>query len=63
MEARTHHREETLAEQTEVTERLVCLAYPEAAEAMVEVLAQDQFIDALPEEDIRLCIARTSQQH
>ena len=44
-------REECLAELAEDVECLVHLAYPE-----VEVLAQDQFIDALPEEDIRLCI-------
>ena len=52
LKARTRHREETLAELAEDVERLVHLA----AEAMVEVLAQDQFIDALPEEDMRLRI-------
>ena len=56
LKARTRRREETLAELAEDVERLVRLAYPEAAEAMVEVLAQDQFIDALPEEDMRLRI-------
>ena len=58
LKARTRRREETLAELAEDVERLVRLAYPEAAEAMVEVLAQDQFIDALPEEDMRLCICQ-----
>ena len=56
LKARTRRREESLAELAEDVERLVRLAYPEADEAMVEVLAQDQFIDALPEEDIRLRI-------
>ena len=32
------------------------LAYPEAAESMVEVLAKDQFVDTLPDEDLRLRI-------
>ena len=56
LKARTRCREETLAELAEDVERLVRLAYPEAAEAMVEVLTQDQFIDALSEEDMRLRI-------
>ena len=37
-------------------ERLVHLAYPEADEAMRNMQAQDQFIDALPDEDMRLHI-------
>ena len=32
------------------------LAYPDATEPMVEVLAKDQFVDSLPEEDMRLRI-------
>ena len=32
------------------------MAYLEAAESMVVVLAMDQFVDSLPEEDMRLCI-------
>ena len=36
----------SLAELAEDVEHLVRLAYPEAAEAMVEVLAKDQFVDA-----------------
>ena len=32
------------------------LAYPGATEAMVELLAKDQFVDALPDEDMRLRI-------
>lgn len=53
LKARTRRREETLTELAVDVERLVRLAYLEAAEAMVEVLAEDQFIDALPEEDMR----------
>ena len=32
------------------------LAYPGATEAMVELLAKDQFVDVLPDEDMRLRI-------
>lgn len=56
LKARSRRREETLAELAEDVERLVRLAYPEAAESMVEVLAKDQFVDALPDEDMRLRI-------
>ena len=59
LKARTHYREETLAELVEDIEHLVRIAYPEAAEAMVEVLAQDQFTDALPEEDMTLHICQS----
>ena len=56
LKARARRREESLAKLAEDVERLVRLAYPEAAESMVEVLAKDQFVDALPEEDMRLRI-------
>jgi len=56
LKARSRRREETLAELAEDVERLVRLAYLEAAESMVEVLAKDQFVDALPDEDMRLRI-------
>ena len=56
LKARTRHRDESLAELAEDVEHLVRLAYPEAAESMVEVLAKDQFVDALPDEDMRLRI-------
>ena len=56
LKARTR-RDASLAElAAEDVEHLVRLAYPEAAEAMVEVLAKDQFVDALPDEDMRLRI-------
>ena len=56
LKARTCRREESLPELAEDIERLVRLAYPDAAETMVEVLAKNQFVDALPEEDMRLRI-------
>ena len=58
LKARTRRRDESLEELAEDVEHLVHLAYPEAAEAMVEVLAtaKDQFVDALPDEDMRLRI-------
>jgi len=37
-------------------ERLTRLAYPNAAESMIEVLAKDQFIDSLADEDMCLRI-------
>ena len=58
LKARTRRRDESLAELAEDVEHLVCLAYPEAAEAMVEVLAKDQFVDALPDEDMQLHICQ-----
>ena len=59
LKACTRRREESLPELSEDVERLVRLAYPDAAESMVEVLAKDQFIDALPEEDMRLRIRQS----
>ena len=59
LKARIRRREESLPELSEDVERLVRLAYPDAAESMVEVLAKDQFIDALPEEDMRLRIRQS----
>ena len=52
LKARTRRRDESLAELAEYVEHLMHLAHPEAAEAMVEVLAKDQFVDALPDEDM-----------
>ena len=60
LKARSRRREETLAELAEDVERLVRLAYLEAAESMVEVLAKEQFVDVLPDEDMRYVSSRTS---
>ena len=59
LRTRTKRRDETLPELVEDVERLTRLAYPEAAEAMVIVLAKDQFIDTLPDEDMRLRIRQS----
>ena len=53
---RTRKREESLAELMEDIERLARLAYPDAAPAMLELLAKDQFIDSLTDEDTKLRI-------
>ena len=57
---RTRKREESLAELAEEVERLARLAYPEAPPEMLELLAKDQFIDALADGDMRL---RMRQSH
>ena len=51
MRSRIRRREETLPELMEDIERLVMLAYPDAAPEMLELLAKDQFIDSLSDED------------
>ena len=56
LRARTRHKEETLPELAEDVDRITCLAYPDAAAGMLHVLARDQFIDALPDEDMRLSV-------
>ena len=49
-------KEESLPELAEDVDHLTRLAYPGAAPEMIEVLAKDQFIDALADEDIRHCV-------
>ncbi len=56
---RTRKRDESLPELMEDIERLVRLAYPEAAPAMLEVLAKDHFVEALSDEDMRLRIRQS----
>ena len=51
---RSWRREEGLPELAEDVERLTRLAYPGADVAMVETLARDQFINALPSQDMQL---------
>ena len=53
---RTRRREESLPELAEDIECLSRLAYPDAAPGMLDVLAKDQFIDAMTDEDMRLRI-------
>ena len=49
-------REESLPELAGDIECLSRLAYPDAAPGMIDVLAKDQFIDAITDKDIRLRI-------
>ena len=53
---RTRKRDESLAEPMEDIERLARLADPDAAHAMLELLAKDHFIDSLTDEDMKLRI-------
>ena len=54
LRTRNRRSEESLPELVEDIERLARLAYSEATPTMLEVLAKDQFIDSLAEEDIKL---------
>ena len=54
LRTRTRKRGEGLPELAEDIERLTRLAYPDAPASMIEVLARDQFLDALPEEDLQV---------
>ena len=54
LRTRTCKRGEGLPELAEYIERLTQLAYPDAPASMIEVLARDQFLDALPEEDLQV---------
>ena len=48
---RTRKREETVLQLAEDVEWLIRLAYPDSAEQMIVVVANDQFIDALLDDD------------
>ena len=51
---RVRHRDETLPELAEDIERLGRLAYPYASDEVKDSLELDQFIDAQPDDDMRL---------
>ena len=53
----TSRNNETLPELAEDIERLACLSYPEAPVEVLETLTQDQFIDALNDDETRLKVA------
>jgi len=57
LRSRTRRREETSPELMEDIEQLVRMAYPNTAPEMLELLAKDQFIDSLFDEDIKLKVA------
>ena len=59
LKARVRQRDEGLPELAEDVERLARLAYSDAPASMIEVLAKDQFVDSLPEEDMRLRIRQS----
>ncbi len=59
LKSRTRRRDESLPELAEDIERLTRLAYPDAPESMVDVLARDQLVDALPDDDMRLRIRQS----
>lgn len=51
-------KEESFPEFAEDIERLIRLAYPDAAPGMVNELVKDQVIDAFPDKDIRLRVSQ-----
>ena len=57
--ARTRRRDEDLPELAEDIERLARLAYPQTTQSMLDLLAKDQFVDSLPDEDMRLRIQQS----
>ena len=58
LKGRTRRRE-GLPELAEDIEPLARLAYPDAAMPMVELLSKDEFVDALPDEEMRLKIGQS----
>ena len=52
-------RDECLPELAENIERLTRLAYSNAAVEMIKVLAKDQFVDALHNEEMRLKVCQS----
>ena len=57
--ARSRRRDEDLPELAEDIEWIARLAYPQATQSMLDLLAKDQFIDSLPDEDMRLRIKQS----
>ena len=60
--ARTCRRDEDLPEMAKDIERLSRLTYPDTTQSMLDILAKDQFIDALHDEDTRLRIHKVSRK-
>ena len=57
--ARLRRRDEDLPELAEDIEQLARLAYPQTTQSMLDLLAKDQFVDSLPDEDMRLRIIQS----
>lgn len=55
-------REKSLPELLEDIKQLTWLAYPDAPLEMLEVLPKEQFIDALPDEDLRVKVHQNQPQ-
>lgn len=56
LRSRMRKPEESLQELAGDVERLAHLAYPDAADDMLEIIVKDQFLDALRDDDLRLRI-------
>ena len=56
---RARSREESLPELAEDIERLTRLAYPNATAPMIEILAKDQFVDAIVDDESRLKVRQS----
>ncbi|XP_028419213.1 uncharacterized protein LOC114544926 [Dendronephthya gigantea] len=56
LKCRGKNREESMAELAESVETLTRTAYPDASTDLQDVIARDNFIDALPDDDMRLRI-------
>ena len=62
MKNRIKQKDESLPALAEDIERLARLSYPDAPESIMDTLARDQFIDALPDEDMRLHLKQERPQ-
>ena len=59
---RVKQKDESLAAMAEDLERLGRLAYPDATGELQNVLSRDQFIDVLPDSDMRLRVKQERPQ-
>ena len=59
---RVKQKDESLPALAEDIERLARLSYPDASESITDILARDQFVDALPDEDMRLRLKQERPQ-
>ena len=59
---RIKQKDESLPALAEDIERLARLSYPDAPESITDTLARDQFVDALPDEDMRLRLKQERPQ-
>ena len=59
---RIKQKDESLPALAEDIERLARLSYPDASESITDTLARDQFVDALPDENMRLRLKQESKK-